>query len=619
MVPAGQSVTLSASTQTSCLGIHGAVTLTGSLLVDNLLVYADGALTCDGGEIVIRDRPIDLATDPEQFGQAVIGFGKATLKGCTIRSENPAGVRGHVLFTQRADVDIRDSEFRDLGRTDASRPLNSATWLGDVATPGSNQIGRYALHLHHVMGPFPATKPYQFQIVGNRFLRNGKWGGVVAHRSSFGLIQGNDCRQATICYVEEDGSETANQWINNYAGQATGTKCENLTGYDPEGRCPAGFWLRGPNQTLRGNVIEDAERGIGLWMLCLETDVPPCGGKTLAFIPKFPGADVTDPAQILTCLGQFDGLPRPCLVGDQAMGPIEGNIFRRTSAGFDIWWMPRVQRTGSAILASQFADVDTPILLHYTNAVFDGLTATNCGTLVRQFNDATSAVGGALVDTVVTRATATCTDAIFRRIGQLQQPPRWRFSDSTFTSPNGVHLRYGGQTMGGILNQTVTIERSTFRGGPIVTTSREVEFVPDQVITINAADTNGLTFTRTLTVDGLDAPIPDGSVPPPLPPPVDCGVSAWSDWSAWALIAPTTEQRTRTRTVLTQPANGGLACPALVEIEQRAYVPPTVTVACTVTSVGSYADKDAKLTVRCNTNGVVLIPKGTAFPLTVAK
>ena len=63
------------------------------------------------------------------------------------------------------------------------------------------------------------------------------------------------------------------------------------------------------------------------------------------------------------------------------------------------------------------------------------------------------------------------------------------------------------------------------------------------------------------------------------PVPVNCAVSAWSAyaWSAWS-VTGTTETRTgtRTRTVTTQPANGGTACPALSEMttETRPYTPP---------------------------------------------
>jgi hypothetical protein len=59
--------------------------------------------------------------------------------------------------------------------------------------------------------------------------------------------------------------------------------------------------------------------------------------------------------------------------------------------------------------------------------------------------------------------------------------------------------------------------------------------------------------------------------------PVACVVSDWSAWSAWTPVAnsvPPQEQRTRTRTIVTPPSNGGAACPALSETETRAVVPP---------------------------------------------
>lgn len=68
-----------------------------------------------------------------------------------------------------------------------------------------------------------------------------------------------------------------------------------------------------------------------------------------------------------------------------------------------------------------------------------------------------------------------------------------------------------------------------------------------------------------------------GTVPPPPPPPtpVDCVLSAWSAWSAWAPSADgQTENRTRTRVVVTPPANGGAACGPLTETEVRNVAPP---------------------------------------------
>jgi hypothetical protein len=68
--------------------------------------------------------------------------------------------------------------------------------------------------------------------------------------------------------------------------------------------------------------------------------------------------------------------------------------------------------------------------------------------------------------------------------------------------------------------------------------------------------------------------------PASAPPPVDCVVSSWSAWqptSNWSTcssdgLQSRTEQRTRT--VLTQPSNGGASCPSLVETR-------TVTQSCT--------------------------------------
>ena len=52
----------------------------------------------------------------------------------------------------------------------------------------------------------------------------------------------------------------------------------------------------------------------------------------------------------------------------------------------------------------------------------------------------------------------------------------------------------------------------------------------------------------------------------PCPMPVDCQVSAWSDWSACSKTCGGGTQ-TRTRTVIQQPQNGGTACPALTETQ----------------------------------------------------
>jgi hypothetical protein len=526
VVPAGQTRTLTGRFETSCLGVHGTLIIASNttVFVDELLIYADGAVIvgtaeqpATGVDIVIRDRALDLAGDPEQFGQGILGFGKFSLNGdrttgstrsITIRSENPLGTRGHVLLTQRADVDIRYVAFVDLGRTRAAQPLDSTTFSGEIATrTGTNQIGRYPLHLHHVMGPLPGSgRANQFALIGNLFVRGEKWGGITLHNSHFGLMQENRCIQPTaVCYVEEDGSETGNQWIGNYAGQATGALCD-VDQYDPEGRCPSGFWLRGQNQVVTNNIVEDMQRGIVWWSGCLEMNGPPCGVDAKVTIPKFRGADTSDPAQIDACQGR-DGSVGACTVGHRVGLAVSGNTIRRGSAGLELWWTGRVQRNSPRITNTVIEQVATPILLHYSDVAIDGLTATGCTTLIRQFNDASVNLGPA--ESSIARTTANCSDAIYSRFGQLHQAPAWRFSDSTLTSPNGLRITLGGQRTFTPVS-TVKVENSTFSGAIFTTSTQTFDLLPEQRILMSATNVNGRTFTQTL---------PDGAqVSPPAPP-----------------------------------------------------------------------------------------------------
>lgn len=71
------------------------------------------------------------------------------------------------------------------------------------------------------------------------------------------------------------------------------------------------------------------------------------------------------------------------------------------------------------------------------------------------------------------------------------------------------------------------------------------------------------------------------SANPPPPAPVDCAVSAWSDWAggAWSACSAGSQSRleTRTRTVTVPANNGGSACPALTEsrtVTQACSEPP---------------------------------------------
>lgn len=67
-------------------------------------------------------------------------------RNVVVRSSRPAGTRGHVLFGDRARVDVRFVLFKDLGRTKEA-PLDDTVVdaAGNAVHIGSNQRARYPL------------------------------------------------------------------------------------------------------------------------------------------------------------------------------------------------------------------------------------------------------------------------------------------------------------------------------------------------------------------------------------------------------------------------------------------------------------------------------------------
>jgi hypothetical protein len=183
-----------------------------------------------------------------------------------VRSENPAGTRGHMIFMSRADVDLRYVEVREMGRTRVG-VLDSTEFdtQGQVRRLGKNQIGRYAIHFHHDFGPRQTpTNGYQFTLIGNAVDGTPKWG-VTVHNSHYGLIQDNvvyNTHGAGI--VTEDGNESFNVFEHNFALRSEGSgDFAPRSGYSGAGPDPGGegggFWFRGPNNYIRNNVAANVD------------------------------------------------------------------------------------------------------------------------------------------------------------------------------------------------------------------------------------------------------------------------------------------------------------------------------------------------------------------------
>src|SRR5262245_3880059 len=183
-----------------------------------------------------------------------------------IRSENPAGTRGHMIFMSRSEIDLRFVEVREMGRTRMGVLDNTEfSDQGQVTKLGTNQIGRYAIHFHHYFGPrqTPADG-YQFTLIGNAVDGAPKWG-VTIHNSHYGLIQDNvvyNTHGAGI--VTEDGTESFNVFDHNFAMRSQGSgEVAPRSGYSGAGPDPGGegggFWFRGPNNYIRNNVAANAD------------------------------------------------------------------------------------------------------------------------------------------------------------------------------------------------------------------------------------------------------------------------------------------------------------------------------------------------------------------------
>jgi hypothetical protein len=231
-----------------------------------------------------------------------------------VRSQVPigsGGPQGHILFTERADVDIRYAAFRDLGRTNAA------------PTGSSNPIGRYPMHFHHLMGPVSTpANGYQYTFVGNAIdggstNHQRRWG-VAIHNTHYGLVSDNVAyNYAGSLFTTEDGSESYNVIERNFAVRSHGSG-----GRLGDGNEGMGFWFRGPNNYVRGNGAAhfdsdetEAAYGFKYFMRLLGT-------------VRIPTAKGQDPAQYVS----RDGNNMPIL-------EFKNNEVYSSAQGLTYWWL----------------------------------------------------------------------------------------------------------------------------------------------------------------------------------------------------------------------------------------------------------------------------------------
>jgi hypothetical protein len=315
------------------------------------------------GSMVTLSQPLAYDHKGARDGNGVLDFlphvGNFS-RNVKIRSELPmgSGTQGHVLFTHRADIDVRYVWFKDLGRTLAA------------ATGPGNQIGRYALHMHHVSGPTATpANGYQYTLIGNSIdggptNHNVRWA-LAVHDSHYGLIKDNVAYNYNGWIIgTEDGSESYNVFDHNFALRSAGRGGRN--GGAQEANEGGGFTFRGPNNFVRNNVTAN-----------IHSNGPDAAyGYKHAFeylgnikVPNFKGADTST-------AGQFtvkDGY-------SMALLEFNNNEVYGSQSGYSNWWVGTFStepRTADINLIKDFKvwNVFNKAIFNYPSGhyIYDGL------------------------------------------------------------------------------------------------------------------------------------------------------------------------------------------------------------------------------------------------------
>jgi hypothetical protein len=209
-------------------------------------------------------------------------------RNIVIATENadalPNSQRGHTMFMHSDDVDIRYAEFKDLGRTDKTKPIDTFKDTGGVFPTRvldaqgnpvdgdrKNISGRYSAHLHRT-----GTDGKPAVMVGNVVDGSPGWGFAV-HDSSAILEENVAYDVDGGAFVTESGNETGA--FRNNISIKTGPGIDDIiekqgTGTHDFARTGVGFWYQGRSMENEGNVAAGS-RGAGMFYFHRGVDLAP--------------------------------------------------------------------------------------------------------------------------------------------------------------------------------------------------------------------------------------------------------------------------------------------------------------------------------------------------------
>ncbi len=225
-------------------------------------------ITAINGNVIQFDRALQFNHDtPRDDLKAYVANYTRNVRIITENADDlPVYQRGHVMFMQSDEVDVRYAEFTDLGRTDKSVRAFDVASLDSVEFD-TNVKARYPLHIHRA-GVTDLEDPAM--LVGNAVWGSPGWG-IVQHDSNAILADNAVYNAFGAAYSAETGNETG-RWSHNIAIKSIGVAgggIENSpkAGGDIEafdlGRTGAGFWFQGRLVEAVDNVAAGIPSGQG--------------------------------------------------------------------------------------------------------------------------------------------------------------------------------------------------------------------------------------------------------------------------------------------------------------------------------------------------------------------
>jgi PKD repeat protein len=230
-----------------------------------------------------------------------------------VESQSQTGTRGYAMFTYRADIDVENVDFHNLGRT-----LDGGTSTDD----------RYTVEFHDLIGPqTKQANGYQYTYVGNVVddddPNNNRLWAIAVDNSHYGLIKNNVVYNAHGAGIAvEGGNETGNVLQGNFIMRVTGTGARL-----DQGREGNGIWFRGPNNRTIDNIATDINGGgWDQYSYGFAEDSTYLGNIN---IPAYQGADPGAAGQSIT----KNGNDMPVLEFAR------NTVYGATGGGVTFWWI----------------------------------------------------------------------------------------------------------------------------------------------------------------------------------------------------------------------------------------------------------------------------------------